>query len=96
MTSGIEARSEKALAAEAEHMDLPCCQFAGRVTSSPLGGMNGLLEHALSDDFSEYSSLLFNCHLSMTALFSLRALCLPRCFARVFSTPFFLFIGGVP
>ena len=99
MASGIEARSEEALAAEAEHMDLPCCQFAGRVTSSSLGGMNALLELALSDKSSEYSSLVFDCHMSVTAFFSLRALCLVSPFAfcsSLFYSFFFFFFGGVP
>ena len=34
MASCIEGLSEEALAAEAEHLGSPCCQFAGRVTSS--------------------------------------------------------------
>ena len=54
MASGIESLSEEALATEAANLDLPCCQFAGRVTSSSLGGMSELLELALSENFREY------------------------------------------
>ena len=54
MASSIESSSEEALATEAANLNPPCCQFAGRVTSSSLGGMSELLELALSEDFREY------------------------------------------
>ena len=57
MASGIESSSEEALAREAVNLNPPCCQFAGRVTSSSLGGMSELLELALSENFREYSFL---------------------------------------
>ena len=70
MASGIESSSEEALATEAANLDPPCCQFAGRVTSSSLGGMSELLELALSEDFREYSFLYHSrCHVSVTTFF---------------------------
>ena len=53
MASSIGSSSEEALATEAANLNPPCCLFAGRVTSSSLGGMSELLELALSEDFRE-------------------------------------------
>ena len=92
MASSIEELSEEALAAEAEHLGSPCCHLSGRVTSSFLGHMNELLELALSDEFRKYTSLFrFLRHMSVTASFFLRVLCLVSLFiARVF---FYIFFG---
>ena len=77
MASSIESSSEEALATEAANLNPPCCQFAGRVTSSSLGGMSELLELALSEDFREYYFLYHSRrHLSVTT-FSCSSLFLP-------------------
>ena len=70
MASSIGSLSEEALATEAANLNPPCCLFAGRVTSSSLGGMSELLELALSEDFHEYSFLYHSRrHLSVTTFF---------------------------
>ena len=70
MASSIGSLSEEALATEAANLNPPCCLFAGRVTSSSLGGMSELLELALSEDFREYSFLYHSRrHLSVTTFF---------------------------